>query len=51
MVAGISSHFLPESRMSASKVPKNTPPMVATTVSMRLKYNPLSTKLEIRSQL
>ena len=50
MVAGMSSHFLPDRRMSASTVPKSTPPRVATAVSMRLKYN-LSTKLEIRSQL
>jgi len=37
MAAGASSHFLPDSRMSASTVPKSTPPMVATIVSMMLK--------------
>ena len=41
--AGMSSHFLPDRRISARMVPKNTPPSVATTVRKMLKYRPLRT--------
>ena len=37
MVAGTSSHLRPDRRISASTVPNNTPPMVATRVSYLLR--------------
>jgi hypothetical protein len=48
MVAGRSSHFLPDRRISASKVPKKMPPSVAITVR-DTEIQPFSTKLLNRS--
>src|SRR5918993_6101646 len=47
----MSSHFLPDSRISARMVPKTMPPAVATTVRNRLKYRPFSRKLLTTAQL
>ena len=44
--AGITSHFLPDSRISASSVPIAMPPSIAMSVSCTEKISPLRMKLE-----
>jgi hypothetical protein len=49
-VAGIVSTLVPDKRISASKVPKITPPMVATTVNWMLNSKPPKTNLRRTSR-